>query len=215
MSATATHTKTKRTGDIGSVFAQFSGGTLPPQFGQLKRELVPPGRETALVASWTRLLTRLEDVTREIEAKGSQVGFPVAQLTQLIPEVQFSDLDTLPPSVEDEIHARGSVVVRGVTSEDWDTQLRSYVRTNPVTGFPKSDPQVFEVYWSPAQVQARAHPNVLKTQLWANNLYHAKDAAVDLDTPVSYADRARIRLPGDTSFALGPHADGGSIELWE
>lgn len=33
--------------------------------------------------------------------------------------------------------------------------------------------------------------------------------------PVSYADRLRIRQPGDTSFALGPHIDGGSCERWE
>ncbi|BEJ02402.1 hypothetical protein CcaverHIS631_0701970 [Cutaneotrichosporon cavernicola] len=201
-----TGTRTKHAGDIGSVFAQFSGGTLPPHFAGLKRDLVPPEREAALVASWRRLLTRLEYVTAEIQEKGSD----------LIPQVQFGDLDNLAPWVEDEIRARGSVVVRGVTSEDWDTQLRSYVSSNPVTGFPKDDPQVFEVYWSRAQVGACAHPHVLKTQRWANRLYHAHEGAhVDLDTPVSYADRARIRRPGDTSFALGPHADGGSIELWE
>ncbi|CAK9782520.1 DUF1479-domain-containing protein [Cutaneotrichosporon oleaginosum] len=206
MSATATHTATKRTGDIGSVFAQFSGGTLPPHFARLKRELVPPGREEAVIASWHRLLARLHDVTAEIEAKGSD----------LIPEVQFAELDDIAPEVEDEVRARGMVVVRGVTDTDLGAQLRSYVRSNPVTGFPKENPQVFEVYWSPAQVGARAHSHVLKTQRWANRLFHAGDGAeVDLDTPVSYCDRARIRQPGDTSFALGPHADGGSIELWE
>jgi hypothetical protein len=38
---------------------------------------------------------------------------------------------------------------------------------------------------------------------------------VDLSTPISYFDRLRIRTPGDTSFTLGPHIDGGSIERWE
>ncbi|KAL8774091.1 MAG: hypothetical protein Q9209_001199 [Squamulea sp. 1 TL-2023] len=33
--------------------------------------------------------------------------------------------------------------------------------------------------------------------------------------PVSYADRLRIRQPGDSAFALGPHVDGGSCERWE
>lgn len=33
--------------------------------------------------------------------------------------------------------------------------------------------------------------------------------------PVSYADRLRIRNPGDNRFALGPHCDGGSVERWE
>jgi len=34
-------------------------------------------------------------------------------------------------------------------------------------------------------------------------------------TPVSYADRLRIRQPGDATFALGPHIDGGGVERWE
>lgn len=33
--------------------------------------------------------------------------------------------------------------------------------------------------------------------------------------PLSYCDRLRIRMPGDATFALGPHTDGGSIERWE
>ena len=32
---------------------------------------------------------------------------------------------------------------------------------------------------------------------------------------MAYADRFRIRTPGDTGFALGPHVDNGSCERWE
>jgi len=32
---------------------------------------------------------------------------------------------------------------------------------------------------------------------------------------MSYYDRLRIRKPGDSKFALGPHIDGGSLERWE
>jgi len=32
---------------------------------------------------------------------------------------------------------------------------------------------------------------------------------------MSYFDRLRIRHPGDSSFRLGPHIDGGSLERWE
>lgn len=38
---------------------------------------------------------------------------------------------------------------------------------------------------------------------------------VSLETPLTYADRLRIRHPGDSKFALGPHIDGGSVERWE
>lgn len=37
---------------------------------------------------------------------------------------------------------------------------------------------------------------------------------ISLDIPLSYADRLRIRQPGDAAFALGPHIDGGSVERW-
>lgn len=49
------------------------------------------------------------------------------------------------------------------------------------------------------------------------SFWHSSDpnAAVDTKRPLSYADRLRIRSPGDTTFALGPHVDGGSVERWE
>lgn len=48
-------------------------------------------------------------------------------------------------------------------------------------------------------------------------LWHTSSptAQISLANPVIYADRLRIRQPGDASFALGPHIDGGSVERWE
>lgn len=37
---------------------------------------------------------------------------------------------------------------------------------------------------------------------------------ISISQPLSYADRLRIRQPGDAAFALGPHMDGGSVERW-
>lgn len=47
--------------------------------------------------------------------------------------------------------------------------------------------------------------------------WHTSDPArpISLASPLSYADRLRIRQPGDATFALGPHIDGGSVERWE
>lgn len=49
------------------------------------------------------------------------------------------------------------------------------------------------------------------------SLWHVSDPStpISLHTPLSYADRLRIRQPGDAQFALGPHQDGGSVERWE
>lgn len=32
---------------------------------------------------------------------------------------------------------------------------------------------IYESYWSPSQVKARSHPNMLATQSWMNQLYTA------------------------------------------
>jgi hypothetical protein len=48
--------------------------------------------------------------------------------------------------------------------------------------------------------------------LWHSN---DKDTLISTSLPLAYADRVRIRQPGDAGFALGPHVDGGSVERWE
>ncbi len=101
-------------------------------------------------------------------------------------------------------------------AEAWLQQVQAYVAANPqVRGFPADDKQVFEVYWSKPQLAARAHPRSLAAQRALLSLFSLpRDAEVSL-TPVSYADRLRVRHPGDAKFALGPHMDGGSVERWE
>ena len=91
---------------------------------------------------------------------------------------------------------------------------------NPIIslpGFPTSDPTVYELYWSPSQILARAHPNIIRTQAFLMSHWHAKDkqALISTSHPTAYADRLRIRQPGDSGFALGPHIDSGSCERWE
>lgn len=84
--------------------------------------------------------------------------------------------------------------------------------------FPPSDPQVFELYWSAPQLKARSHPSLLRVQRRLMSLaWHASSPAapISLANPLSYADRLRIRQPGDAAFALGPHIDGGGVERWE
>lgn len=76
---------------------------------------------------------------------------------------------------------------------------------------------MWELYWSPSQIRARSHPNTLTATTWLNtNFFHTRNPnAIDLTKQLSYADRVRMRHPGDAKFALGPHVDGGGIERWE
>lgn len=88
--------------------------------------------------------------------------------------------------------------------------------SHSILGFPAENPAVYELYWSPSQVLARAHPSLLRTQAFLMSHWHSanKSARISTSHPVAYADRLRIRQPGDVGFALGPHVDGGSCERW-
>ncbi|AEO59794.1 hypothetical protein MYCTH_2308330 [Thermothelomyces thermophilus ATCC 42464] len=206
----------KAEGDISDTFTSLSGKKTPPlpdRFRELKLRLVS-GHEDAVIASWKRLLAALQNENELIARTGPAI----------IPEVRFSHLQDDLEALKPEIKKRGVAVIRGVIPEDearsYKFEIEEYVRQNPHTrGFPPSEPQVLEVYWSPAQVRARAHPNLLATQrALMTTLWHAASdpsAPVSMHTPLSYADRLRIRRPGDAHFALGPHQDGGSVERWE
>lgn len=57
---------------------------------------------------------------------------------------------------------------------------------------------------------------MLKTQRFLMSYWHSSPSApISTQHPTSYADRMRMRLPGDAKFALGPHVDGGSVERWD
>ncbi|ETI23404.1 hypothetical protein G647_05206 [Cladophialophora carrionii CBS 160.54] len=213
----AVSTLTKEAGDISSVFPSLSGKKpepLPPRFSDLKKSLVK-GNEDALVASWQRLMGSLEREIDEIREQGSEV----------IPRVEFQDVaaGTVPQSKLDAIRHRGTAVIRNVLPReqalDLKQRARDYIAANrsKVRAFPADNPAVYELYWTPSQVQARSHPNMLKAQSFLASFWHSSDPSSEISTtyPLSYADRFRIRQPGDAKFALGCHTDGGSLERWE
>ncbi|KAK4452001.1 DUF1479-domain-containing protein [Podospora aff. communis PSN243] len=204
----------KREGDISDSFASLSGKKsepLPDRFRRLKLELAA-GKEQAITASWKRLLAALR---RENEVVARRVS-------SVVPEVEFANIHNDLHKKAVDIRKRGVAVVRGVIPEDearsYKFEIEEYVRLNPQTrGFPPENPQVIELYWSSPQLRARSHPSLLSAQKALMSLWHTTDpdSPISLRTPLSYADRLRIRQPGDAQFALGPHQDGGSVERWE
>lgn len=209
-----TQSTTKPEGDISSVFASLSGvdpnKPLEPRFAQLKAQIIR-GHEQQVKDSWYRLLEALKHELAIIRSSGHS----------LIPQVNFSDLNKLSPNVINEIRTRGVMVVRGVLPKDealkLKTDVQEYIKQNPHTkAFPKDKPVVYELYWSPSQIRARADPRLQQALAFANSFWHASPTThISLKENVVYADRLRIRQPGDAQFALGPHVDGGSIERWE
>ncbi|KAM3454975.1 hypothetical protein MY5147_008716 [Beauveria neobassiana] len=211
----AAQRSSKKEGDISDAFVSLSGvkrDPLPDRFRQLKCDLVC-GREKQITESWNRLLRDLKRENETIAQKGSDV----------VPQIEFANLESGVRGLEDEIKKRGVVVVRGVVPEAearaYKEEVEVYVKKNPWTrAFPADNPQVYELYWSAPQLKARAHPNFMRVQQYLmSGLWHASDSAspISVASPLSYADRLRIRQPGDATFALGPHIDGGSVERWE
>ncbi|KAK5688411.1 hypothetical protein LTS10_000389 [Elasticomyces elasticus] len=205
---------TKREGDISDAFASLSGmqfKPLDPRFAELKQRLIR-GSEEALYDSWRRLLGSLREEIPLIAELGSRA----------VPEIDFADIDRASPDFRAEHKKRGVAVIRNVIPEgevlEMKRELQAYIATNPQTkAFPQDNPQVYELYWSPAQIKARSHPNLIKAQRFLMEFWHSKDpdALISSSHPVIYADRLRMRQPGDAKFALGPHVDGGSCERWE
>ncbi|KAJ7666280.1 hypothetical protein B0H17DRAFT_1336369 [Mycena rosella] len=189
---------------------------LPPRFIEIKRAIAAtnPDFEQDLTKAWNEVLAELATVTKTIAKEGPAY----------IPQVAFADLDKLSEAQIADIKRKGTVVIKDVVDDaqarGWKASLEEFIKANPQSeGFPEEDKQFFHLYWTKAQIQARAHPNMLAASTWLNTLYHAPSGqvldGVDLATPLSYADRFRIRHPGVPWARHPPHIDGGGIERWE
>ena len=75
---------------------------------------------------------------------------------------------------------------------------------------------MYESYWSPSEVDARHHPNMIVLQKALMGLWTKKpglDDCVDLTKPLTYNDRLRMRHP-DKKFYLPAHIDSGTLSRW-
>ncbi|KAI2622514.1 DUF1479-domain-containing protein [Hypoxylon sp. NC1633] len=186
---------------------------LPERFAKIKRNLIA-GNEKAVADSFYRLLGQLRKEVDSIAAAGSDI----------IPTIDYLDIhDATKVAVfRDGLQKRGAAIVRRVVPSNvalsWKEETLDYLRQNPPPkGIPSHKPQLCELFWSPGQVRARADSRLLEVQRFVMDVWHPSDdhALVSNRHPVAYADRIRIRKPGDTSLAAGPHLDGGSVERWE
>jgi hypothetical protein len=154
-----------------------------------------------------------------------------------VPVLAFADIAAGRVREEDRarIRRRGCAIVRGVMpreqADGWNAEIGRYIDDNDYYERAKSKvgmdqyfalldsakPQIFGLYWSRPQVQARQHESLAATRAFLNRLwtFEGPDGPVfDPDRECTYADRVRRRQPGDKTIGLSPHADGGSVERW-
>ncbi|SPC66996.1 related to DUF1479 domain protein [Ustilago sp. UG-2017b] len=222
----------KEEGTIASVFASLSGGiledALPDRFSQLKQSLISsPQHVEHLKSTWKSVLSSLSAKVAETERLGGgcipEITYPSGS-SSVGPLESWTDKATF-QAIKD----RGVAVIRNVIPSrqalQWKEDIKSYAKQNGAKGFPASNPQVYELYWTPAQLAARSHPNLLTTSQRFLSLFRKPstptstctgvETACSLTNPLTYVDRLRIRQPGDAQFALGAHIDGGGVERWE
>lgn len=131
------------------------------------------------------------------------------------------------------IKRRGCVVVKQTFPRDktleWDTSMLDYLDRNDFDAqyrgpgdtffgsLEASRPEIYPIYWSTAQMEARQSEAMAETQSFLNRLWKFESEGVkwfNPDVSIIYPDRIRRRLPGTTSKGLGAHTDSGALERW-
>ena len=181
----------------------------------------------------------LEERFREIESRVSEDIRKIEEFKEqgkcAIPEITFTEIaeNSVNKKTIETVKRHGAVIVRNVFSpeqvKDWFLELNRYLDQN---GYYDQDdpgldnyfsdlkadkPQICAVYWSKPQIQARQSSELAQVRTFLNSLWiYQNNGRLHFhpDRECTYADRVRMRMPGDTSLGLSPHVDGGSVERW-
>lgn len=185
-------------------------------------------------------LPQYKDVFHEIEAEMRHRVEEIVSEREaghdVIPVVAYADIEAkrVPASLIDKVKARGACVVRGTFSREqaraWDEEIAAYVERNNLDAklanaaedkyfgtLASQKPQIYGIYWSRPQVQARQSESLTNVRVFLNNLWQSESGGkrhFDPNQAPVYADRIRRRPPGSASLGLSPHVDGGSVERW-
>lgn len=118
--------------------------SLPARFSDLKRDIAAayPNFEERATRAWIEIIEQLKDVTTDIVNNGPEVRAHFQMISlfltgfiQYIPQVKFSDLETLGEEEIDRIKQRGCVVIQDIVDNteamNWKGSLEDYIKANP------------------------------------------------------------------------------------
>lgn len=200
---------------------------IAEQIADAKRSLRAELSDPA--ALFREVEAHIKDEVETIDAKK-------AEGEAVIPEVDFEDIaaEQVSDATRRDIKRRGCAIVRGTFPREraqvWNETLGEYLMRNDYydTGSdaPADDyfsnldadrPQIFSIYWSKPQVEARQDERMAEAQTFLNRLWiyeRDEETYFDPERHCTYADRIRRREPGDDTLGLSPHTDAGSVERW-
>jgi hypothetical protein len=173
-------------------------------------------------------------VEEQIKAEVGEITAARERGETVWPVIDYADIEAgaVPDETLGLLRRRGCLVVRGHFGRDqaraWDRDIVDYVDGNqffehyrgPGDDFfasVSSRPEIYPVYWSPAQMQARQHHRMARVQAFLSTLWKHESDGVQWFDPARYLlypDRIRRRPPGTDSAGLGPHLDPGTLDLW-
>ena len=151
------------------------------------------------------------------------------------PVIEYADIAAGTVSADDLalLRRRGCVVVRGQFPRqqalDWDQGIVDYVDRNQFFetyrgpgddffGSVGSKPEIYPVYWSSAQMEARQSDRdgsgAAVPQRAVGQRIGREPGWFDPTRDAIYPDRIRRRPPGANSSGLGAHLDSGTLDLW-
>jgi Protein of unknown function (DUF1479) len=208
-------------------------------------EQPPPDLPDAISRIKTALRERIAASGRTVEqvvgVVGRQLGAEVEEIATarergetVWPVISYADIEagTVPAAARDLLRRRGCLVVRGHFDRDqavgWDRDIVRYVDENGFLASYRgpgddffasvgSKPEIYPIYWSAAQMQARQSDRMAGVQAFLNSLWKHDSEGVSWFDPGRdslYPDRIRRRPPGTDSGGLGTHLDPGSLDLW-
>jgi hypothetical protein len=207
--------------------------TTPDDLGAATREIKAAIR-ARIAASGRTVEEVFAVVERGIEAEVVAIEAARERGEAVWPVIDYADIaaGTVPAETLALLHRRGCLVVRGHFDREqalgWDRQIVSYVEDNaffehyrgPADDFfgsVSSKPEIYPIYWSRPQMQARQSSRMATVQTFLNRLWKHESGGVqwfDPERDAMYPDRIRRRPPGATSGGLGAHLDPGTLDLW-
>jgi hypothetical protein len=173
-------------------------------------------------------------VERRVRAAADDIAAAKADGQTVWPVISYADIaaGTVPQSQLDLLKRRGCLVVRGHFEREqalqWDRDIVDYVEGNQFFenyrgpgddffGSVGSKPEIYPIYWSTAQMEARQSVRMADVQSFLNSQWkHESEGQTwfDPERDSLYPDRIRRRPEGADSAGLGTHLDPGTLDLW-
>jgi hypothetical protein len=173
-------------------------------------------------------------VERRVAAEVEQIEAALERGEPVWPVIEYADIEagTVPAEQVARLRRRGCLVVRGHFEREqalgWDRNIVDYVESNrffetyrgpgdDFFGTVGSKPEIYPIYWSPAQMQARQSDRMARVQSFLNHQWKHDSQGerwFDPDRDSLYPDRIRRRPEGADSAGLGTHLDPGTLDLW-